>query len=76
MSQVINATFEDGVLKPDVPLTFPAMTRVRLIVEPLTPEGVGREEDPAWDEVERIWEELDVNSGGPPPSRDELHDRY
>jgi len=39
MSQIIHATFEDGVLKPDVPLPFPSMTRVRLIVEPLTAEG-------------------------------------
>jgi predicted DNA-binding antitoxin AbrB/MazE fold protein len=36
MNKIIHATFEDGVLKPDVPLEFPPMTQVRLIVEPLT----------------------------------------
>ena len=28
MNQIIHATFEDGVLKPDTPLEFPPMTRV------------------------------------------------
>jgi predicted DNA-binding antitoxin AbrB/MazE fold protein len=39
MNQIVHATFEGGVLKPDVPLEFPPMTRVRLIVEPLTTLG-------------------------------------
>jgi predicted DNA-binding antitoxin AbrB/MazE fold protein len=75
MSQIIHATFEDGVLKPDVRLPFPSMTRVRVIVEPLTAEGSEPEKDAVMSELERIWEEIDVDSGGPPPSRDELHDR-
>ena len=75
MSQIIHATFEDGVLKPDVPLTLPSMTRVRLIVEPLTAAGHESEKDAVLSELERIWDEIDVDSGGPPPSRDELHDR-
>jgi predicted DNA-binding antitoxin AbrB/MazE fold protein len=76
MSQIIHATFEDGVLKPDVPLAFPSMTRVRLIVEPLSAEAQEPEEDAVLSELERIWDEIDINSGGPPPSRDELHDRH
>ena len=76
MSQIIHATFQDGVLKPDVPLTLPSMTRVRLIVEPLTAEGDEPEEDTAMSELERIWVAIDVDSGRPPPSRDELHDRH
>ena len=76
MSQIIHATFQDGVLKLDVPRTLPPMTRVRLIVEPLTAEGHEPEEDTAMSELERIWVEIEVDSGGPPPSRDELHDRH
>ena len=75
MSQIIHATFQDGVLKPDVPLPFPSMTRVRLIVEPLITEGCGGENDTVLSEIQRIWDEIDLDSGGPPPSRDELHDR-
>jgi predicted DNA-binding antitoxin AbrB/MazE fold protein len=75
MSQIIHATFEDGVLKPDVPLPYPSPTRVRLIVEPLTAGGGESEKDAAWDEIERIWDEIDVHSDGPPPSRDDLYDR-
>jgi hypothetical protein len=50
------------------------MTRVRLILEPLT-EGCEEEEDAVLSELERLWDEIDVDSGRPPPSRDELHDR-
>jgi predicted DNA-binding antitoxin AbrB/MazE fold protein len=75
MSQIIHATFQDGVLKPDVPLPFPSMTRVRLIVEPLPAEGREGENDPGLSEIQRIWDEIDLDSGGPPPGRDELHDR-
>jgi predicted DNA-binding antitoxin AbrB/MazE fold protein len=75
MGQIIHATFQDGVLKPDVPLPFPSMTRVRLIVEPLTAEAPEGENDTVLSEIQRIWDEIDFDSGGPPPNRDELHDR-
>jgi predicted DNA-binding antitoxin AbrB/MazE fold protein len=75
MSQIIHATFQDGVLKPDVPLPIPSMTRVRLIVEPLSTEGHEEENDPVLSEIQRIWDEIDPDSGGPSPSRDELYDR-
>jgi predicted DNA-binding antitoxin AbrB/MazE fold protein len=75
MNQIIHAIFEDGVLKPDVPLSLPSMTRVRLILEPLTVSRPETERDTAWSELDRIWDELDVDSGGPPPSRDQLYDR-
>ena len=45
MPLTIEAIYEDGVLKPDVPLTLPSMTRVRLIVEPLTAAGHESEKD-------------------------------
>ena len=78
MNQIIHATFEDGVLKPDIPLEFPPMTRVRLIVEPLTKSepAAPPERSSAWSELDRLWEEVDVDSGGAPPSRDQLHDRH
>ena len=33
MSEVIDATFEDGVFKPDTPIHLPPKARVRLVVE-------------------------------------------
>jgi predicted DNA-binding antitoxin AbrB/MazE fold protein len=75
MSQIILATVVDGVLKPDVPLALPSMTRVRLIVEPITVEVPGSSEDAVLSEVERIWEEIDVTSAGSRANRDELHGR-
>jgi hypothetical protein len=76
MSQTVLATFEDGVLKPDVPLGLAAQTRVRLVVEPLdTPTVLADEGDEDWISLEQVWAESEVDSGGPPPSRDALHDR-
>jgi predicted DNA-binding antitoxin AbrB/MazE fold protein len=78
MNQIIHATFENGVLKPDVPLEFPPMTRVRLIVETLA----GPESTPtagnsdSWNELDRLWDEVEIDSGAPRPSRDQLYDRH
>ena len=74
MSQIIHARFEDGVLKPEDPLDLPPNTRVRLVVVPLS--ALGLESVAGWREIERLWSEVDIDSGGLPPSRDELHDRY
>lgn len=78
MNPIIHATVEDGVLKPDIPLEFPPMTRVRLIVKPLTESEppTPAEQSTVWRELDRLWEEVEVDSGAPPPSRDQLHDRY
>jgi predicted DNA-binding antitoxin AbrB/MazE fold protein len=77
MNQIIHATFENGVLKPDVPLEFPPMTRVRLIVETLTgPESApATESSDPWNELDRIWDEVEIDSGAPLPSREQLYDR-
>jgi hypothetical protein len=37
---------------------------------------LGLESVTAWREIERLWGDVDIDSGGPPPSRDELHDRH
>jgi predicted DNA-binding antitoxin AbrB/MazE fold protein len=74
MSHTIHATFEDGVFKPDTPLQLPSNTRVRLVIEPLTatePESVA-----AWRDLEQLWDEVEIDSGSPPPTREELHDRH
>ena len=87
MSQVINATVEGGLLRPDRPLDLPPNTRVRLVIEPLGEdsevadgsataiESRPPEDQAAWDDLERLWGESDVDSGAPRPTRDDLHDR-
>lgn len=72
MAQVIMATFENGLLRPDEPLDLPAQARVRLTLEPL-PEGL--EEGRAWQELEQLWDEATVDSGGRRFTRDQLHER-
>ncbi len=65
MSQIIHARFEDGVLKPEDPLDLPPNARVRLVVVPMS--DLGLESVAAWREIERLWGDVDIDSGGPPP---------
>jgi predicted DNA-binding antitoxin AbrB/MazE fold protein len=73
MSQMITATYRDGMLKPDVPLNLSPGMRVRLVVEPLEhlPEAVQE----AWEELEQLCAEFPVDSGGIRMTRDQLHER-
>jgi predicted DNA-binding antitoxin AbrB/MazE fold protein len=69
MGQIITATFENGMLKPDTPLDLPSGSKVRLVVEPVDPDQA------AWEELEKLWETASVDSGGKLMTRDELHER-
>jgi predicted DNA-binding antitoxin AbrB/MazE fold protein len=72
MTQVINATFENGVFKPEQPLDLPRGTRAQVIIEQVrSPE----EREKAWAELERLWKEHPINSGGERLTRDQLHER-
>jgi predicted DNA-binding antitoxin AbrB/MazE fold protein len=68
MNQIITATFEDGVFKPDDPLTLPSGTRVRLLL------GVFKASDPSA-ELDRVCAEFPIETDGTRLSRDELHER-
>jgi predicted DNA-binding antitoxin AbrB/MazE fold protein len=74
MERSITAVFEDGVLKPVVPLELPPHALVHLTLESW--EGTPEIGDPAWEELERCWDEIEVDSVEPRPTRDDLHDRY
>ena len=73
MSQVITATFEDGCLKPDTPLDLPPQQRVRLTIDVL--EDAQKAADEAWEELERLCDEVPIDSGGEILTRDQLHER-
>ena len=70
MSNIVTATFENGVLVPDDPLELPAQSRVRLTVEPL--EEAADEDVLTWDDLEQLWDTASVDSRGIRPSRDQL----
>ena len=74
MSQIITATFEGGILKPDQQLDLPAHARVRLIVEPLDLSSESAQE--AWNELEQLCEEAPIDSAGKLMTRDQLHERH
>jgi predicted DNA-binding antitoxin AbrB/MazE fold protein len=73
MTQVVTATLEGGILKLDQPLSLPSGTRVRLSVEAIEPESLT--EDEAWAELERLSEEMSIDTGGVRMTRDQLHER-
>ena len=70
MSQVITATVENGVLRPDHPLELPAGTRVRFVLETLEPEQPGDVRD----ELDKLCDEYPIFSGER-LTREQLHER-
>jgi len=72
--QVISATFEDGVLKPDQQLNLPPHTRVRLVIEPLQ-EDTARLRQRAWETIEQLWQQSALNSQGERLDREQLQER-
>ncbi len=74
MIEVVTATFEDGVLKLHEPLNLPAHCRVRLVVQPLDEQAEGTRQR-AWEALEALWRQSDLDSGGERLTRDQLHER-
>ena len=74
MVQVIAATFEDGVLKPDEPLQLPPHARVRVVIEPLH-EHTQQQRQAAWTAMEQLWRQSKIDSGGERLTREQLHER-
>ena len=73
MDQIVTATFDHGVLKPDTPLDLPANARVRLTIERLQPEA-GEPLD-ALDALDQLCDEYPIDSEGNILTRDQLHER-
>lgn len=75
MTQVVEATFDGGVLRPDGPLVLREHERVRLIVQPLSnDDGAARAE--AMRRLRAGIEAMDFCSDGRGyPDRDGLHER-
>jgi len=73
MTQVISATFENGVFKPDQQPDLPEQTKVRLLVE--TVEAKPEISQKAWADLQQIWKMSKFNSHGDRLTREQLHER-
>jgi hypothetical protein len=73
MSQIVTATFENGVLVPDEPLGLPSQARVRLTVEPV--ERPIETDEEGWTALEALWAEAGIDTSRLKLTRDQLHDR-
>jgi predicted DNA-binding antitoxin AbrB/MazE fold protein len=74
MSTQVNATFVNGMLKPDEPLPLKDQTRVKLTIEPIeqwSQEGATA----AWESLKARLRERPIHGGGKRFTRDELHER-
>ena len=73
MSQVILATVENGLLKPDREIGLSSGTKVRLTLE-LCDDALAEAEQ-ASDELDHLCDESPVDSRGTRLTRDQLHER-
>jgi predicted DNA-binding antitoxin AbrB/MazE fold protein len=72
-SQVTDAIYADGVLKPLGSLSLHESERVRLIIE--RTESSVSDRRRALDQLRAGIEKMEFSLSGPLPSRDDLHDR-
>jgi len=75
MIDVIEATFQDGVFKPDRQPALSDSARVRLIVEAVDGNADEARSQQAWATLEQLWQNSQFDSQGDRLSRDELHER-
>jgi predicted DNA-binding antitoxin AbrB/MazE fold protein len=73
MTQITEAIYTHGVLKPTTDLDLREQQRVRVIVEPI--EESTRDRDAAVARLKAGIASMQFFSNGPLPRRDDLHDR-
>ena len=73
MSQIVAATFENGVFRPHEHLPLAPGTTVRLIVDRL--DDLQTPAQQACAELDSLCGELPIDSGGIRLTRDQLHER-
>ena len=73
MTQITEAIYSHGVLKPAVDLNLREQQRVRVIVEPF--EDTPRDRDAAVARLKAGIAGMRFFSNGPLPTREDLHDR-
>ena len=76
MIDVIEATFQDGVFKPDRQPALSDSTRVRLVVETVSDQADARLRNQSWANLEQLWQNSRFDSHGDRLSREELHERH
>ena len=74
MVQVLAATFQDGVFKPDERPALTDRVRVRLVVETIDGDESQRR-DESWTVLQRLWKTSGLTSGGDRLTREQLHER-
>ena len=74
MIDVIEATFKDGVFKPDRQPALSDSTRVRLFVESVSGSSE-LDSQRAWESLEQLWQNSNLDSRGDRLNRDQLHER-
>jgi predicted DNA-binding antitoxin AbrB/MazE fold protein len=71
----VSATYVAGVFRPDQAVDLPENSRVQLIIQREGKQLSAQEFDELWNEFDRLAEEFPIQTAGPMPTRDELHER-
>jgi predicted DNA-binding antitoxin AbrB/MazE fold protein len=74
MTTQVEATFTNGVLKPDTPLLLPDKARVRLTIDSIDEWSLTTARE-AWEVFKALAEQHPIDSGGVRFTRDALHER-
>ena len=74
MSQIITATVENGTLKPDRDLGLASGTKVRVTVEQC--DNAIAQANVGCDELDRLCDEIPIDSHENRLTRDQLHERH
>jgi hypothetical protein len=75
MVQVLAATFEDGVFRPDERPILSDSARVRLMVETIEGDDEPARRDESWATLQCLWNTSHLSSGGDRLTREQLHER-
>ena len=75
MIQVMPATFEHGVFKPDQQPALAESTRVRLLIETMSDDTNESLRQRAWASLQQLCQQSTFDSHGYRLSREQLHER-
>jgi predicted DNA-binding antitoxin AbrB/MazE fold protein len=75
VTQVLMATYEDGVFRPREPVQLPVKAHVRLTVDLLDSEVATGEQQAKLASLEELWRTSSLCSTEPYLTRDQLHER-
>ena len=74
MITTVNAVYEDGVFRPEEPVSLPEKAKVRLVIESAEPTTADTDDPTGWKAIDRLIGCIEDTPPGEAIGRD--HDKY